>query len=105
MAPGPFARFRELSAYDPATWACVPGFNALTRFAGTVKQRLHSLTEKDRARSRAMDLDMTIRAVRVLRVLIMLRTRGLFSAHTMGNTVTRQTELAHAAGDQQTRIG
>ena len=52
-----------------------------------------------------MDLDMTIRAVRVLRVLIMLRTRGLFSAHTMGNTVTRQTELAHAAGDQQTRIG
>ena len=48
---------------------------------------------------------MTIRAVRVLRVLIMLRTRGLFSAHTMRNAVTRQAELAHAAGDQQTWIG
>ena len=48
---------------------------------------------------------MTIRAVRVLSVLVMLRTRGLLSAHTMRNAVTRQTELAHAAGDQQTRIG
>lgn len=48
---------------------------------------------------------MAIRAVCVLRVLIMLWTRGLVSAHTMGNTVTRQAELAHAAGDQQARIG
>ena len=52
-----------------------------------------------------MDLDMAVRAVRVLRVLVMLRTGGLVSAHTMRNAVTRQAELAHAARDQQTRIG
>ena len=48
---------------------------------------------------------MAVRAVRVLRVLVMLRTGGLFSPHTMRNAVARQTELDHAAGDQQARIG
>jgi hypothetical protein len=47
---------------------------------------------------------MAVRAVRVLRVLVMLRTGGLVSAHTMRNAVTRQAELCYAARNQQTRI-
>ena len=48
---------------------------------------------------------MTIRAVRVLRIQVMLRTRGLFSADTVCNAVARQTELRYAARDQQAWIG
>ena len=58
------------------------------------------LTEKDRARSRPVDLDMTVRAVCVLRVQVVLRTRGLLRANTMRHAVTRQTELCDAARDQ-----
>ena len=65
---------------------------------------LRSLTEKDRTRPRSVDLNMTVRAVRVLRVQVMLRTSGLLRSHTMGHAVTGQTELSDAARDQQTRI-
>lgn len=47
---------------------------------------------------------MTVRAVCVLCVQVMLRTRGLFSTDTMSRTVTRQTKLCYATRDQQTRI-
>ena len=47
---------------------------------------------------------MTVRAVRVLRVQVMLRTGGLVRANTVGRTVTGQTKLSDTARDQQTRI-
>ena len=58
---------------------------------------LISSAEKDRARSRAMDLDVAIRAIRVLRVLVVLRTSGLVRTHAMRHAVTGQTELRNAA--------
>lgn len=65
----------------------------------------HSLPEKDRARSRSVNLNVTVRAVRILSVLVVLRTRRLIRAHTMSRAVARKTELRHAAGNQQARIG
>ena len=62
------------------------------------------LTEKDRARSRAVNLDVTVRAVRILRVQVVLRTRGLVRADAVSRAVTRQTELGDAAGNQESRI-
>jgi len=59
-----------------------------------------SLTEKDRTRSRAVNLDMTIRAVRVLSVQVVLWTCGLVRADAMSRAVTSQTELCHAARNQ-----
>ena len=47
---------------------------------------------------------MAIRAVRVLRVLVMLWTGRLFRANTMRNAVTRQTELPDTTRNQQARI-
>jgi hypothetical protein len=47
-----------------------------------------------------MDLDVTVRAISVLRVLVVLRTGGFFSADTMGRAMARQAELAHPAGNQ-----
>ena len=44
---------------------------------------------------------MAIRAVRVLRVLVMLWTSRLFRANTMRNAVTRQTELPDTTRNQQ----
>lgn len=61
-------------------------------------------TEKDRARSRAVDLDMTVRAVRVLRVQVVLWTGGLIGADAMSRAVTGQTELRDTACNQQSRI-
>ena len=43
---------------------------------------------------------MAIRAVRVLRVLVMLRTRRLVRADTVRSAMTRQTKLRYAAGNQ-----
>ena len=51
-----------------------------------------------------MDLDVTVRAVRILRVQVMLRTGRLFRADTMSRAVTSQTKLCYPARDQQTRI-
>lgn len=48
---------------------------------------LSSLTEKDRTRARAVDLDMTVRAVRVLRVQVVLRTRRLIRTDSMSRAV------------------
>jgi len=45
-----------------------------------------------------VDLDMAIRAVRVLRVQVVLWTSGFFRADTMRHAVTGQTELRNAAG-------
>ena len=47
---------------------------------------------------------MAIRTVRVLRVLVMLRTCGLFRADTMRNAVACQTELPDPARNEQPRI-
>ena len=52
-----------------------------------------------------MDLDMTIRAVRVLRVLVMLRASRFFRADTVRHAMACQTELTDAARNQQARIG
>ena len=51
-----------------------------------------------------MDLDMTVRTVRVLRVQVMLRTGRFLCSHTMRHAVTGQTKLCDAARDQHTRI-
>ena len=56
--------------------------------------------EKDRARAGAVNLDVTVRAVRVLRVQVVLWTSGLVRADAVRRAVTRQTELGHAARDQ-----
>ena len=47
---------------------------------------------------------MTVRAVRILRVQVMLRTSGFLRTNSMGHAMTGQTELCDAARDQQTRI-
>ena len=65
---------------------------------------LRSLTEKDRTRPRSVDLNMTVRAVRVLRVQVVLRTCGLFGADAVSRAMTGQTELRNTAGNQQTWV-
>ena len=60
--------------------------------------------EKDRARSRAMDFDMAVRAIRVLRVQVVLWTQGLVRADAVSRAVTSQTELRHATRNQQARV-
>ena len=60
--------------------------------------------EKDRTRARTVDLDVTIRAVCVLRVQVVLRPGRLIRAHAVRGAVTSQTELRDAARNQQARI-
>ena len=59
-----------------------------------------SSAEKDRARTRPVNLDVAIRAIRVLRVQVVLRTGGFIRADTMRDAVARQTELRDAARAQ-----
>jgi len=47
-----------------------------------------------------MNLDMAIGAIRVLRILVMLRTSRLISPDTMRRAVARQAELPDPAGYQ-----
>ena len=47
-----------------------------------------------------MDLDVAIRAIRVLRVQVVLWTGGLVGADTMRDTVAGQAELCNAARNQ-----
>ena len=56
-----------------------------------VHDNLHSLTEKDRAGSRSVDLDVAVRAVCVLRVQVVLWTRRLVCADAVSGAVTGQT--------------
>jgi len=49
--------------------------------------------------------DVTVGAISVLRVQVMLRTGRLNCADLMGDGVTCQTKLSHAAGCQHPRIG
>src|SRR6185295_15357517 len=65
--------------------------------------RPHS-AEKDGTRSRAVNLDVTVRAVGVLRVQVVLWTGGLVRADAVSRAVTGQTELSYSARDQQARI-
>ena len=51
-----------------------------------------------------MDLDVTICAIGVLRVLIMLRAGRLYGPDIVGHAMAGQTQLRHPAGRQQTRI-
>ena len=52
-----------------------------------------------------MNLNVTIRAVRVLRVLVMLWTGRLLRSHSMCNAVARQAQMIHGAELQHSRIG
>ena len=52
-----------------------------------------------------MNLHMTRRAVRVLRVLIMLRAGRLNGAYVMRHAVAGQTKLVNGTEAQQPRIG
>ena len=56
-----------------------------------------SSAEKDRARARPVDLYVAIRAIRVLRVQVVLRAGGLIRADTVRDAVAGQTELSDAA--------
>ena len=56
--------------------------------------------KEDRASPRAMNLDVTIRAVRVLRVQVVLWTSRLLRSDSMRAAVARQTELRDTARDQ-----
>ena len=47
---------------------------------------------------------MTVRAVRVLRIQVVLRPRRFLSADTVRRAVAGQTELRDATGDQQPRV-
>ena len=51
-----------------------------------------------------MDLHVTRRTIVVLRVLIMLWTRGFHRAHVMRNAVTSQAQLIYRAVLQQPRV-
>ena len=53
---------------------------------------------------RPVDLDVTGRAVRILRVLIMLWSSRLNGSDVMRHAVTRQTELIYCAESQQSWI-
>ena len=60
-----------------------------------------SSAEKDRARTRPVNLDVAIRAICVLRVQVVLWTGGLVRADAVSSAVTRQTQLCDAARNQQ----
>lgn len=47
-----------------------------------------------------MNLDVTVRAVRILRVQVVLWTGGLVSANAVGRAVTGQTKLCDTARNQ-----
>src|ERR1041385_1171112 len=51
-----------------------------------------------------MNLDVTVRAVRVSRIQVVLRTSRLVGADTVSRAVTGQTELRNTARNQQSRI-
>ena len=75
----------------------------------TIRSRLFGLpfisSEKDRTRPRAVNLDVAIRAICVLRVQVVLWTGGLIRADTVRDAVTGQTELCDAARNQHAWIG
>ena len=50
-----------------------------------------SSTEKDGARTRAVDLDVAVRAISVLRVQVVLWTSRLVRADTVRDAMTRET--------------
>lgn len=52
-----------------------------------------------------MNLDVTVCAIGVLRVLVVLRAGRLYCADIVGNAVACQTKLRYPAGRQQPRIG
>lgn len=52
-----------------------------------------------------MDLDVAIRAVRVLRIQVVLRTCRFVRTHAMRHAMTGQTELRYPTGNQQAWIG
>src|SRR5689334_14494938 len=54
-------------------------------------------SEKHRTRSRAMNLDMTSRAARVLRVLVVRWTSRLVCSDAVVHAVTRQTQMIDGA--------
>lgn len=55
-------------------------------------------------RTRPVNLDVTIRATGILRILIMRWTSGLIGAYAVVNAVARQTQLIDTSEFQQPRI-
>lgn len=54
---------------------------------------------------RPVNLDVTVCAIGVLRVLVMLGPGRLYCADIVGDAVACQTKLRYPAGRQQPRIG
>ena len=61
-------------------------------------------SEKHRARARAVNLDMTVSATRVLRVLVVCWTSRLIRAHAVIHAVTRQAQVIDRAELQHARV-
>ena len=61
--------------------------------------------KESRVRPRAVNLDVTIGATRILHILVMRWTSGLVCAHAVIDAVARQTQLVHSAKPQQSWIG
>ena len=55
-------------------------------------------------RTRPVNLDVAIRATRILRILIVRWTGRLVRTHTMIDAVTRQTQLVDPSEFQQSRM-
>ena len=56
----------------------------------------HSSSEKNRTGAGSVNLDVTVSAIRVLRIQVVLRAGRLVSTDAMRRTVTRQTKLGDA---------
>jgi hypothetical protein len=59
-----------------------------------------SSTEKDGTRTRAVDLDVAIRAISVLRIQVVLRACWFVRAYAVGDAVASQAQLCNAARRQ-----
>ena len=64
----------------------------------------HNSPEESRMRTRAVNLDVTIRAARVLCILVVCWAGRLVGADAVVHTVARQTELVYTTEFQESRI-
>ena len=64
----------------------------------------HNSPEESRMRTRPVNLDVTIRAARILRILIVRWTSRLVGSDAVVHAVARQTELVYTAEFQESRI-
>ena len=64
----------------------------------------HNSPEESRMRTRPVNLDVTISAARILRVLIVCWTSRLVGSDAVVHAVARQAELVHATEFQESWI-